>query len=151
MKKKTVKIILGFISAIILIGVIIGLKILTDYVKEQNYIFDRYGASGKEDVIDFIEAQGLIIQKDSLKTYKKQIPPIFNQVYNRYNDLQISQGFDLSKYKGDRASFYRFDISEDKDKAYVIMIVSKGLIIGGSIHSDLNEGYIKPVVTKILS
>lgn len=72
------------------------------------------------------------------------IPREFSPVYTKYNELQISQGFDLSDYCGMDAKLYTYDVVNYPDgvQALAQMIVCSGQLIGGDIHSTALNGFM---------
>lgn len=77
--------------------------------------------------------QRLNIQVDDSKVSSKSIviPKRFSRLYKEYNRLQQESGFDLSKYKGKRATLYTYPIIGAERSAE--LIVYKDSIIGGNI------------------
>lgn len=76
------------------------------------------------------------------------IPEKFNEVYEQYNQIQKKQGFDLSKYKGQKAVLYTYNIlnCEDNDNVVANLIVSKGILIGADLcDTSANDGFLVPL------
>ena len=72
------------------------------------------------------------------------IPKTFNAVYTRYNELQQSQGFDLSDYCGMDAELYSYAVSNHPSGQPVIaqLILFAGEVIGGDVHSVAMGGFM---------
>ncbi len=69
------------------------------------------------------------------------IPKVFSEVYERYNALQIKQGYDLTKYKTDTVIRYTFRVKnfEGYENACAHVLAKGGKIIGGDVcSSDLS-------------
>ena len=90
--------------------------------------------------------QRLNIQVDDSRVTSKSIviPGHFNGIYREYNRLQKESGFDLSKYKGKRATLYSYPIIGSEGRAE--LIVYKDSIIGGSVTPNRVGAAIKPLV-----
>ncbi len=101
-------------------------------------------AESASDVSDFLSDCG--IRAVYLSEKEVTIPTEFGEVYERYNELQKEQGFDLSRHKGHSAVSYTFTVlnyGEDNVEAHVL--VCGGEIIGGDIASTRLDGFMKPL------
>ena len=68
------------------------------------------------------------------------IPQNFNSVYDEYNEIQKSSGFDLLSYAGKTAKRYTYSIDNGKK---AVILVYKNRIIGGHIASGIyGEEYL---------
>ena len=56
--------------------------------------------------IAFIEHFGYDIVDEPVEVKDITIPAQFNDTYISYNEIQVSQGFDLNQYKGKQAKSY---------------------------------------------
>ena len=68
-----------------------------------------------------------------------------NKVFARYNELQLSQGFDLTKYADKEATRYVYEIlnyPEAEEPVYASILVYDGKIIGGDITDSSPNGLI---------
>lgn len=75
------------------------------------------------------------------------IPNEFSSVYNNYNEVQKSCGYDLLPFAGKKAILYSIKL-EDKtrDDLYAHIIVYEGNIIGGDISAlSVDDGFILPL------
>lgn len=66
-----------------------------------------------------------------------------NEVFTRYNDLQKSQGYDLSQYAGKKVQRYVYEIlnyPEAEAPVYATMFVLDGQVIGGDITNSAPDG-----------
>ena len=74
------------------------------------------------------------------------IPEKWNDVYNDYNQIQKNQGFDLTDYKGGRATRETYGGRDDKGEGeYIVadMLVSGGVLIGGDIcNPSAKDGFL---------
>lgn len=78
------------------------------------------------------------------KVYEKQvcIPSEFSKTYQEYNELQLSQGLDLSLYKGKECAMSVFLLKNytiDYKKAYMTILSMDDTVIGGHISTFENE------------
>lgn len=73
------------------------------------------------------------------------IPSVFDNVYEAYNSIQLSQGFDLSDYKGQTVKLYNIKVNnypKNSEYVYATLLVLDGTVIGGDIHSTELNGFM---------
>lgn len=100
-----------------------------------------------EDRIEFLNSCGWITETMA-EEQKILIPSEFSGFYNDYNMIQISQGFDLSRYKGEEAVQYLYRVKNypgGLENVYACMIVYKERIIGGDIRLTEPGGFVLPL------
>lgn len=92
-----------------------------------------------EDRIEFLNSCGWITGTIA-EEQEILIPSEFNAFYDEYNMLQISQGFDLSRYKSERAVQYLYPVKNYPDRlenVYGCVIVYDNRVIGGDIRQTV--------------
>ena len=67
------------------------------------------------DKIEYIKSFGWEIDENSCEMNEVVIPSEFNDIYNQYNKIQLQQGFDLTKYKGETATRYTYAVTNYPD------------------------------------
>ena len=86
------------------------------------------------------------LQTDSKEESKEIIiPEQFNDVYNKYNDIQKQQNFDLTDYKGKTAVMYTYNITnyQDNDNVIANLIVCDGILIGADLcDTSADNGFL---------
>jgi len=88
--------------------------------------------------IDYIESYGWNTGSTHSDLKEIRIPVEFDEVYEEYNDIQRSQGFDLRKYRAHSVKQYTYDISRTDDDPVPLLahlLVENGVIIGADITS----------------
>ena len=98
--------------------------------------------------IKYLTALGWEVDETALEEQEVTIPRTFSDVYEEYNKLQISQGFDLSKYGGVDATRYTYRILNypgDAGNVVADMIVYRGEIIAGDVQSGETSGFMGPL------
>ena len=63
-----------------------------------------------EDRLSFLSGYGWSVSADPVDTQQIRIPAEASEVFDRYNQLQKSQGFDLSQYAGQTVDRYVYEI-----------------------------------------
>ena len=71
------------------------------------------------------------------------IPQKFNKVYQRYNELLKTEGYDLSPYRGKRCLRYTYPIPSLNARANIL--VYNGKVIGGDISGITLDGIMIPI------
>ncbi|MCL2076913.1 MAG: DUF4830 domain-containing protein [Oscillospiraceae bacterium] len=102
--------------------------------------------TGIPDIVIFLSSFGWEVEPEPVTTKNVQIPAKFSPVYERYNELQKKQGFDLSRSRADIVESYTFrvlnhPVGTDND-VFANVLVSRGRIIGGDICSFAVEGFM---------
>ncbi len=91
--------------------------------------------------IEFLKNIGYDTNEE-LCTYSTEIIPYeFNEVYTRYNELQIQQGFDLSDYKGITADIYTYEV-ENFENTTAVLIMYENNLIGYDIHNSILTSFL---------
>ncbi len=70
------------------------------------------------------------------------VPEVFGKVYSDYNEIQKSQGFDLSEYKGKRLLRYTFAVVGEENCFAEVLTFNK-TVVGADIYSVEADGFIK--------
>ena len=100
--------------------------------------------STTQERVDYINSFDL--KTDSKEESKEIIiPEQFNDVYNKYNEIQKQQNFDLTDYKGKTAVMYTYNITNYKDNDNVIanLIVYDGILIGADLcDTSADNGFL---------
>ena len=99
----------------------------------------------------FLAQFGWVVDAGSVETREVTIPGEFDKVFVGYNEMQKSQGLDLSKYKKKTVTRYTFTVTDYdgyEGTVYANVLVYRNRVIGGDICSaDVNgfiHGFEKP-------
>lgn len=96
--------------------------------------------------VAYLATFGWSVNAEPKEAQKVKIPESAeNKVFARYNDLQKSQGFDLTNFAGKEAMRYVYEIlnyPNAKAPVYASVLVYEGCIIGGSITDSAPDGFI---------
>lgn len=99
-----------------------------------------------DDRVAYLATFGWSVNAEPTQTQKVKIPDTAeNKVFARYNDLQKSQGFDLTDYAGKEAMRYVYEILNYPDASapvYASVLVCDGRVIGGDITNSAPDGVI---------
>lgn len=106
------------------------------------------GMRNNADRVEFIEGLGVMVKDEPVTEERFSAPDSFDRVSGGYNEMQKTQGLDLSKYVGKRITHYKYEVENyDYDgKVYVNLLVYKNRIIGCDISSADGVGFVSPLV-----
>lgn len=107
------------------------------------------GIKTNEDRLEFISQFGIEVSGEAKEEKNFSVPENFDKVISGYNELQKSQGLDLTKYKNKRVTRYTYEIDgyEDyKGAVLVNLIVYRGNVIACDVSSADPTGFVKPLV-----
>ena len=96
--------------------------------------------------VQFLTDLGWEVTPSPAETGEVRIPKAGDEVFDRYNELQKSQGYDLNKYAGKKVMRYVYQINnfpEAKEPVYATVLVYKDRIIGGDITDTTPGGRVQ--------
>ena len=107
--------------------------------------------SDNDSRVEFLAGKGWDVSASPVESGQVRIPEEPSEVFQRYNQLQKQQGYDLSTYAGKNVMRYVYKVENFPDATepvYATVLVYKNQIIGGDI-TDTSAGGkvqgIKPV------
>ena len=95
--------------------------------------------------IAFLGGFGWQVEEEPHEILEVVIPYEFDAVYEQYNQLQLSQGYDLTRWKGMTAKRYTYRITNypnTQDEVYANLIVCREQIIAGDVSSLSIHGFM---------
>lgn len=103
--------------------------------------------SGDADCLRFISDFGWEVDKEPTEIRDVVIPAEFDDVYENYNEIQLSQGFDLREYAGRRVQRRTYTVKNypnaDGDGSIrVNILICDGTVIGGDVCSIKLDGFM---------
>lgn len=101
-------------------------------------------ASTEKGRATYLAQYGWEVETPAVSEEDVLIPKTFSDVFRNYNELQLSQGFDLSQYGGMEVKLYTYKVKNyDSDETVLAQLyVCKGQVIGGDIHSSALDGFM---------
>ncbi|MBP3661093.1 MAG: DUF4830 domain-containing protein [Oscillospiraceae bacterium] len=96
--------------------------------------------------VKFLTDLGWDVTASPAEAAEVKIPKDADEVFDRYNELQKSQGYDLSKYAGKKVMRYVYKINnypDAKEPVYATLLVYKDKIIGGDITDTTPGGRVR--------
>lgn len=102
-------------------------------------------ASTREEREHFLTQFGWKIEPEPMEVREVVIPTEFSDVYLKYNELQLAQGFDLERLKGVCVKRWTYRITNypgTKDVIVANMLVLDGRVVGGDVCSTSLSGFM---------
>ena len=134
------------IAAAAVIAAIVMLLTLSGGASEPTVAMTTAPAADTNDArVKFLTELGWEVTPSPAEASQVQIPKGEDPVFARYNELQKSQGYDLSKYAGKQIMRYVYKINNypgAKEPVYATVLVYKDQIIGGDITDTTPGGKI---------
>ena len=102
--------------------------------------------TSNDDRVQFLASFGWEVVSSPAETSQVRIPAESSEVFDRYNALQKSQGYDLSAYQGKTVMRYVYKIKNypgATEPVYATILISSNQVIGGDITDTSATGVIQ--------
>ena len=133
------------LAAIAVIGAILLLLALTGGGSAPAAAMDQ-AADTNDARVKFLTDLGWEVTASPTESTEVRIPTKSDEVFDRYNELQKSQGYDLSKFAGKKVMRYVYQVNNypgAKEPVYATLLVYKDKIIGGDITDTTPGGKVQ--------
>ena len=104
------------------------------------------GVTSNEDRIHFLTSYGWEVAASPVESGQVLIPTGSSQVFDRYNALQQTMGYDLSDYAGKTVMRYVYKIKNypgATEEVYATLLICNNQVIGGDITDTSVNGKIQ--------
>lgn len=102
--------------------------------------------TSNDDRVQFLSGFGWEVVSSPSETSQVRIPAESSEVFDRYNALQKSMGYDLSAYQGKTVMRYVYKIKNypgATEPVYATILISSNQVIGGDITDTSATGVIQ--------
>lgn len=102
--------------------------------------------TGNDARVAFLKSFGWDVTTSPTESSQVKIPESSSEVFDRYNALQKSQGYDLSTFAGKTVMRYVYKVNNypgATEPVYATLLVYKNQIIGGDITDTAAKGHIR--------
>jgi hypothetical protein len=102
--------------------------------------------SGNDARVAFLKSFGWDVATSPKESSQVKIPSEPSEVFDRYNALQKSQGYDLSAFAGKTVMRYVYKINNypgATEPVYATVLVYKNQIIGGDVTDTAANGVVR--------
>jgi len=103
-------------------------------------------ASNNDARVKFLRDFGWDVASSPVESSQVRIPEQASEVFDRYNQLQKSQGYDLSKLSGKNAMRYVYKVNNfpgATEPVYATVLVYKNEIVGGDVTDTSAKGKVQ--------
>ena len=142
--KVNMKKILAILAAVA--GLIIALVLLLQGGSEETVATATGAISNNDARVQFLTSCGWEVSTSPAESSQVRIPEESTEVFDRYNALQKSQGYDLSPFAGKTVMRYVYKINNYPDATepvYATLLIHKNQIIGGDVTDTSAQGRIQ--------
>ena len=107
------------------------------------------GMKSREDRVAFLNSFGIKVNAQSEEMAEFSMPENFDRVILGYNELQRSQGLDLTKYAKKRVVRYSYAVEEYEGydgEVVANLLVYRNRIIACDVSSKDANGFVAPII-----
>lgn len=98
--------------------------------------------------LGFLKSLGWETSEEAINCREVLIPEEWNEVYEKYNELQKQQGFDLEKYRGRTAEIYTYTVLNYEgrpDNMVANLVLCDGRLIAADISCTELGGFMQGI------
>ena len=102
--------------------------------------------AGNDGRVEFLKSFGWEVAASPVESGQVRIPQEGNEVFDRYNALQKSQGYDLTPYAGKTVMRYVYKLKNypgATEPVYATLLVRGDRVIGGDVTNTAAKGVIQ--------
>ena len=101
----------------------------------------------EQDVVKFLSQFGWQVEGTAVEKADVTVPAEFDKIYAGYNQIQLAQGSDLTRYKGKEVTRYTFKVTNYEGyegTVYANVLVWRKKVIGGDVCSaEITDGFVQ--------
>ena len=142
-KKKIALVVAGIVVLIVGLVLLFGGK---DDTPTSATVTTAASVVGNDDRVHFLNGFGWEVTNSPTESSQVRIPEKASEVFDRYNELQKSQGYDLSRYTGQTVMRYVYKVNNypgATEPVYATLLISKNQVIGGDVTNTAAKGVIQ--------
>ena len=105
-----------------------------------------FSVNSNDDRVQFLASYGWEVVTSPAQTSQVRIPSGSSEVFERYNTLQKTMGYDLSEYAGKTVMRYVYTVKNypgATEPVYATILISNNQVIGGDITDTAATGKIQ--------
>lgn len=102
--------------------------------------------SANDGRVQFLKDFGWEVSSSPAQSGQVRIPEESSEIFDRYNALQKSQGYDLSQYAGKTVMRYVYKVNNypgATDPVYATLLIHKDQVIGGDVTNTAATGVVQ--------
>ena len=126
------------IAAVLIVIVLVSVRLATFSPSE-----DIVSCESSDSVREYVESFG--IETGEMTVDEIIVPYEFSNVYKNYNEVMLSQGFDLEEYKGKTLKRYTFDVLNHPlgKGVFTEVLLYADTVVGADIYSVYYNGFME--------
>ena len=96
--------------------------------------------------VAYLQSLGWEVSAEPAQTQQVRIPEQMDEVLERYNELQLAQGLDLSGHLGKHAMRYVYTVANYPDaegEVYATLLVRSGKLIAADLSGTAGGGFLR--------
>ena len=138
-------------TAVMLIILIIAAGVIWIFMRadKENDLDEALTMNSNAERVVFLNKAGWIVAPDPIEQEKITIPSEFNEAYTAYNEIQLQQGFDLTKSAGEEAEIFTYSVLNYPDYPENItanLIFVNDRLVGADITQTVENGFTLPLL-----
>lgn len=133
------------IALLALAAVIVLLVLLLGGNESTTETIAPINVSTNDGRLEFISSYGWEVNNTPVETTEVRVPEDNSEVFERYNELQKSQGYDLSKYAGKKLKKVTYEVLNHPSGESGVMLtlfINKKEVVGGDVSSGQKGGFM---------
>ena len=123
---------------------IIGLILL--FGGDEAQVTSVPAVSSNDARVEFLKGFGWQVTSSPVESSQVRIPEENTEVFDRYNQLQKSQGYDLSNYAGKNAMRFVYKVNNfpgATEPVYATVLIHRNQVIGGDVTDTAAGGKVQ--------
>ena len=136
-----------FKKIIIVLAAVVGVILAVLLMLGSNRTEQTAATVGDNDSrVKLLEQMGWQVSASPVESGKVMIPEKPSELFSRYNDLQKSQGYDLSQYAGQTVMRYVYKVNNypgATEPVYATLLVYKDQVVGGDVTDTGAKGVVQ--------
>ena len=138
---KTILCAVLLLVAVLAVGIVPGL--LEEKSAPVSLILQGHKISDNNARVEYLRSYGWEVEEEAESIEEIVIPEEFSEVFQKYNEIQKEQGFDLEKLKGQRVKRYTYIVTNypnEPEHVRANLFVCKEKVVAGDICSLKVQG-----------
>lgn len=135
------------LCCVLLLAVVLAVGIVPGLLEEKSapvaLILQGHKISDNNARVEYLRSYGWEVEEEAESIEEIVIPEEFSDVFQKYNEIQKEQGFDLEKLKGQRVKRYTYIVTNYPDEPEHVranLFICKEKVVAGDICSLKVQG-----------
>ena len=137
------------VGSVLIIGVLAAVLSLPALLEKDETPAPLPGETNAQRV-EYLRTCGWEVVEEPVETFQFLLPEKLEEPYASYNELQLSQGFDLRPYCGRQLARYTYTLTNYPDRPEGVqanLYVCDGQIVGGDVFCPGDGGFQEALIS----